>query len=94
MLIRLAYGYDSQIGFANWLGVNVNRFGNVERGYPLSSDLLMILNNRTGVSSDYLLFGREDLNPQALNVKLHAAEQRIAAVADASSLRRSATVRG
>ena len=59
--MRIALGFDQAKQFAEWLGVEEDRWGNVERGYPLSMMLLKRLCQKySGLSADWLLFGKTD----------------------------------
>lgn len=59
--LRKAFGYETAVGFAIFLGVSKQRYGHVERGKPLGIDLAqMIVRKLPGVSLDYLYNGRAE----------------------------------
>lgn len=64
--LRQAMGFAQAKEFAAWLGIGEDRWGNVERGYPLSADLAKKLVYRIhGLSLDWLMLGRgEGLSPR------------------------------
>ena len=64
--LRQAMGFAQAKEFAAWLGIGEDRWGNVERGYPLSADLARLLVQRIhGLSVDWLWFGKGDgLSPR------------------------------
>ena len=56
--LREVMGFDSQRAFAAYLGVGYERYNNVERGLPLSSQLATIIVRKCpGVTRDWLLDG-------------------------------------
>ena len=56
--LREHLGYDSQIGFARFLGVSRKRWNNVENGYPISKDIANIICRKVpGMTTDYLYNG-------------------------------------
>lgn len=66
-LLRQVKGYRHANAFAAFLGIPPSRWNNLERGYPLSKDIALLLCRRvSGVSLDWLYFGKTD----GLSVKL------------------------
>jgi hypothetical protein len=68
--LRQAMGFAQAKEFAAWLGVSEDRWGNVERGYPLSADLAKRLVHRIhGLTLDWLMLGRgEGLSPRMASI--------------------------
>ena len=64
--LRMSLGFSQAKQFAAFLNVGEDRWGGVERGNPLSIQLVrLICNNVPVVTADYLLFGRaEALSPR------------------------------
>lgn len=59
--LREAFGYPTQTAFCAALGVQLNRWNNIERGEPLSIRVAMTIINRfPGLTLDYLYFGKTD----------------------------------
>ena len=59
--LREALGYPSQTAFSAALGVQFNRWKNIEGGGPLSIRVaLTIVNRFNGLTLDYLYFGKTD----------------------------------
>ena len=53
------HGHGSQKAFADFLGITEDRWGNVERGLPLSKTLAILLVEKCpGVTLDWLLLGK------------------------------------
>jgi hypothetical protein len=58
--IRIASGHSSQTDFAGFLGVDVKRWNNVERGFPVSRMMAQILVQKIGgLSLDWIYEGNE-----------------------------------
>jgi hypothetical protein len=57
--LRIVLGFEQAKQFAEWLGVEEDRWGNVERGYPISGALIRVLCQKIpGLTADWLLFGK------------------------------------
>jgi hypothetical protein len=60
MLRKLIAG-DSQMAFAVRLGIQANRWNNLERGFPLSKDVaLKIVQTFPDITLDWLFLGRTE----------------------------------
>lgn len=66
---------DSQQAFADWLGVSLSRWNNVERGYPVSRSLGdMLVEKIPGMSKDWIDHARTDALSVGLARRLAGAE--------------------
>lgn len=69
--LRRALGYEYASTFARWLGIQDNRWTNLENGFPLSKEIAFLLVRRvSGLSLDWLYFGRTDGLSERLGQKL------------------------
>jgi transcriptional regulator with XRE-family HTH domain len=58
-VLRHALGFPTQAAFAAFLGVELTRWNNFERGRPLSREVAITLATRIpGLTVDWLYFGR------------------------------------
>lgn len=65
--LRLAHDLKTQQAMSDFIGVEFNRWNNVERGLPLSHDLAVRLCQKfPGVTLDWLYFGKADGLPLEL----------------------------
>lgn len=59
--LRGVLGHENQASMASFLGVDFNRYNNVERGKPLGHELAVrICQKVPGVTLDWLYFGKMD----------------------------------
>jgi transcriptional regulator with XRE-family HTH domain len=58
--LRQAVIGDNQAEFARLLGIEENRWNNIERGSGLSMKLAILIRKKTGVSLEWLIFGEPD----------------------------------
>lgn len=73
--IRAAAGFGGQgqsAAFAAFLGVDKQRWSNVENGVPLGLELAMILCRKTGVDMNYLYHDRTEGLPVEMARRLGA----------------------
>jgi hypothetical protein len=69
--LREVLEYPTSTAFAGFLDVGVNRWINVENGFPLSKDLaLKIVQRVPGLTLDWLYLGKDDGLPFHLARKL------------------------
>jgi hypothetical protein len=69
--LRKTLGYPKSNGFAAFLDVSATRWNNVERGTPLSRDLVIrLVQSVPGLTSDWLYFGKSDGMPFELSRRL------------------------
>lgn len=65
--LRRAFGYETAVAFAAFLGVSKQRYGHCERGGALGIELArLIVRKLPGVDLDYLYDGK----PEGLSVEL------------------------
>ncbi len=77
-LLREALGVSTQAKMADELGVEFNRYNNVERGKPLGHELAVLICRRfPGVTLDWLYFGKADGLPLELARRLGEAARPI-----------------
>lgn len=75
--LRMALGYESQPAFAAFLGIEFKRYSNLERGHPISSQVAILLCQKvSGLSTDWIYFGREDALSVSLAARLREAGTR------------------
>jgi hypothetical protein len=57
--LRRALGYYHASTFASFLGIDANRWTNVENGFPLSKELAFLLVRKIpGLTLEWIYFGR------------------------------------
>ena len=70
-LLRQVKGYRHANAFAAFLGIPPSRWNNLERGYPLSIQVALLLCRRvSGLSLDWIYFGRTDGLSERLGQRL------------------------
>jgi hypothetical protein len=75
-LLRAALGHQTQTAMAVWLDVEIARWNNVERGYPVGRGLAEILVRKVpGLTFDWIYNGRPDGLPMRLFKSLEDAER-------------------
>ena len=74
IVLRRLYSGESQTAFAARIGVEVKRWNNVERGFPLSKEVaFQIAKAIPGMTLDWLWFGKTDGLPIKLQRELEDA---------------------
>jgi hypothetical protein len=69
--MRRALGYRHANMFAAYLGVPPTRWNNLENGFPLSKEIsFLLLRKVSGLSLDWLYFGRTDGLSERLGQRL------------------------
>jgi hypothetical protein len=74
--MRRALGYDSQVTFAEALGIGFKRWNSYERGYPIPREAAWLLQERFGISADWLWWGKEGNMPAQLLKQIRDAHKR------------------
>ena len=73
--LREAMGYPTGSGFAAFLNVSVQRWNNVETGFPLGNQLAFLLVKKVpGLTLDWLYLGKPDGLPLELARRLGEVE--------------------
>ena len=66
-IVRALLGFGTQQEMADWLGIEFNRWNNMERGSPLSHEVAVMLCQKIpGMTLDWLHFGKADGMPLEL----------------------------
>lgn len=82
--VRLAEGYENSALFASRVGINATAYSQYENGVRLSRDAAVKIANRIpGLTTDYLIRGREEGMPAELRRRIEGAREREGAEADA-----------
>lgn len=82
--VRLAEGYENSALFAKRVNIGSTAYSQYENGVRLSRDAAeKIANKVPGLTTDYLIRGREEGMPAELRKRIEAAKEREAAEADA-----------
>lgn len=69
--LRKACNYDTQVAFADFLGVSTQRWNNVEVGFPIRTDMAILLVRKVpGLTLDWLYLGKPDGLPLELARRL------------------------
>src|SRR5580765_2342296 len=69
--LRRALGYEYASTFARWLGIQDNRWTNLENGFPLSKEVAFLLRRKvSGLSVEWLWFGNTDGLSRSLGQRL------------------------
>ena len=69
--LRKSLGYEYAKDFAHYLGIQDNRWNNLENGYPLSKEIAFLLRRKvSGLSVEWLWFGNTDGLSQSLGQRL------------------------
>lgn len=72
-LLREIISGDSQRDFAQKIGIDLKRWNNFERGFPVPRDVaIMIVDNIPGVSVDWIWFGWPNNLSQEMQTKIEA----------------------
>ncbi|HEX3412847.1 MAG TPA: helix-turn-helix transcriptional regulator [Stellaceae bacterium] len=74
--LRVALGYDSQVTFAEALGISFKRWNSYERGYPIPRETAWLLQERFGISADWLWWGKEGNMPAQLLKQIHERKRK------------------
>lgn len=78
IILREALGYDTQLGFATYLGYSMQRYNNWERGTNVPHNVaLEIVRRVPGLTTDWLYRGSLDGVSYSLVQKIQAAERRL-----------------
>jgi hypothetical protein len=73
-LLREIVSGENQVDFAERLGIDVKRWNNYERGYPLPREIAFLLRKMFDVCPGWIWFGLEGNMPSHLREKIKAAE--------------------
>ena len=69
--LRKSLGYEYANTFARYLGIQDNRWNNLENGYPLSKEIAFLLVRKvSGLDLNWLFLGRTDGLSRALAQRL------------------------
>lgn len=69
--LRKSLGYEYASTFARSLGIQDNRWNNLENGYPLSKEIAFLLVRKiSGLSLDWLYYGKTDGLSERLGQRL------------------------
>lgn len=71
--LRKSLGYEYASTFARSLGIQDNRWTNLENGFPLSKEIAFLLVRKiSGLSLDWLYYGKTDGLSERLSQRLGA----------------------
>ena len=74
-ILRLAEGYENAASWAKYVGIGITQLSNYENGIPISKNAAVQLANRVpGLTTDYLLRGKEEGLSVDLRARLRKAE--------------------
>ncbi|MDB5397397.1 MAG: hypothetical protein JWM91_4903 [Rhodospirillales bacterium] len=75
--VRLAEGFENSAEFAGKVGLGATTYSQYENGIRLSLDAaIKIANKIPGLTTDYLVRGREEGMPAELRHRIEAAKQK------------------
>lgn len=75
VLVRIAECGESQQEFADKIGIDMKRWNNYERGFPLPRDVAFLLWEKLDLSIEWLWFGSERSLTADWKRKLKAAQR-------------------
>jgi len=73
-LLREIVSGENQVEFSERLGIDVKRWNNYERGYPLPREIAFLLRRLFDVCPGWIWFGLDGNMPTHLKEKIRAAE--------------------
>jgi transcriptional regulator with XRE-family HTH domain len=75
--VRLAEGFENSAQFASRVGIGATAYSQYENGVRLSLDAAIMIANRVpGLTTDFLVRGREEGMPAELRRRIEAAKER------------------